>query len=583
MSFIERKKAGVHKQHSGLVGRHSEVSAIKYAASQIYNRMKGAKVKDYPNVFYFYGPTGSGKSTILQTAYTDCEKGELGFQPINIWIDCRALPRASVLARENLMLEMARAMLSVSDELIPYFKPMLQLWDKFCKGEPLPPSPGAVNMPAMPQQAPGRPATPGSGAPSVSIRNNVRNAYGAMASLQAQKGGNVQDIARSVSKNLQAVDAHKAIQPNIGAPAAPSQRDICSDLLAMFAASVDKLSASCPVIFYIDHYELIAEHDNWLRQEFLRAFQREFLLVMAGENNLHSIYHYDLGNVAACVRARPFSRFETEFMLSTFHRQLDAKAIEAAHNLTGGLPVSTCFVASALNNMATRANPAQIMKFLAYPKEDYGDKHDRYIAFICLDEFSNSDKNLLAVLGVMRSFDPQLFSHLAEVVNVRRTLEHLAQRYPFINASGQLSDFVLQTLRSYFKQENEAEYEALNQDAYVYYAEQARAKPEDMHLIVESMFYYFHVDGRAAFKHFNQLITHYMNSNLDLCDELCLAALDAGIPISWKDKIIKVADSLGALRRHDPKGTQLVQAALNAQEAAPQDKDHYLKFLEAMS
>ena len=97
------------------------------------------------------------------------------------------------------------------------------------------------------------------------------------------------------------------------------------------------------------------------------------------------------------------------------------------------------------------------------------------------------------------------------------------------------------------------------------------------------MFYYFHVDGRAAFKHFNQLMTHYMNSNLDLCDELCLAALDAGIPISWKDKIIKVADTLGALRRHDPQGSQLVQAALNAQEAAPQDKDHYLKFLEAMS
>lgn len=589
MSFIERKKAGVHKQHSGLVGRHSEIAAVKYALKQMESRMQGAKVKDYPNLFYFYGQTGSGKSTILQTVYSDCEKGELGFQPISVWLDCRVMPRSTVIAREMLLIELARGMMSLSEELVPYFRPMLVLWQKFCNGEPLPPSAFAPQA-AAPAQ-PAAPANPGPVSPSAPVprANNVRNAYGTMANLQAQKGANVQQIARNVTKNLQAVEAsHRAVTPGInpGPPAAGSMqtaRDICQELLQLFAASVDKISASCPVVFFIDHYELIAEHDGWFRQEFLRAFQRELLVVVAGESNLHSVYHYDLGNVASCVRARPFNRFETELFLSNYHRQIDSKAVEAAQDLTGGLPVSVCFVAAALQNMASRANAAQILKFLAYPKEDYGDKHDRYIAFVCLDEFSNSDKNLLAVLGVMRNFDPQLFSHLAEVVNVRRTLEHLSQRYPFVSANGQMSDFVARTLRSYFKQENEAEYEALNQDAYVYYAEQARAHPDDIALLAESMFYYFHVDPRAAFKHFNQLISHYMNQNLDLCDELCLAALDASIPTAWKDKIYKVADSLGALRRRDAKGSQLVQAALSAQESAPSDKDHYLKFLEAMS
>lgn len=593
MSFIERKKAGVHKQHSGLVGRHSEVAAVKYALKQMESRMKGLKVKDYPNVFYFYGQTGSGKSTILQTVYGDCEKGELGYQPLSVWLDCRFLPRSSQTSREMLIVELARAMTALSEELVPYFKPVLSFWDKFCKGEPLPASPYAqASAPSpMPQQQPTQLGQPGAVPPAAPMPrvNNVRNAYGTMASLPTSKSGNVQQIAKSVSKNMQAMQAaQRGIPaPSVGPGAGPGpsigNRDICQDMLQLFVAAVDKLSASVPVVFFIDHYELISEHDGWFRQEFLKAFQRELLVVIAGENNLHAVFHHDLGNVACCMRARPFNRYESELFLGTYHRQLDSKVLAAAQDLTGGLPVSTCFVASALQNMASRATPDKLLKFLAYPKEDYGDKLDRYIAFICMDEFSNSDKNLLAVLGIMRSFDAQLFSHLAEVVNVRRTLEHLSQRYPFISANGQLSDFVARVLRSYFKQENEAEYEALNQDAYVYYAEQAKASPNDIALLAESMFYYFHVDQRAAYKHFTQLISHYMNKNLDLCDELCLAALDATIPHAWKDKIIRIADALGALRKRDPKGTQLVQAAISAQETNAQDKDHYLRFLEAMS
>ncbi|MEZ0370692.1 MAG: hypothetical protein ACAI44_16495 [Candidatus Sericytochromatia bacterium] len=583
MSFIERKKAGVHKQHSGLIGRHSEIASIKYAVKQMESRIQGVKVKDYPNVFYFYGPVGSGKSTILQAAYADCEKGELGFQPLSVWLDCRFLARSSQIARESMIVELAQAMVALTDELQPYLKPLFQFWDKFCKGEALPPSPLGPPPPSAPPAAAG-PGAPTSVAPGsqVSRANPVRNAYGSMANLQAA-GGNVQQIARNVTKNMQAAQASQRGLPSPSAMGVQTNRDICQDLLMLFAGAVDKISASVPVVLFIDHYELIAEHDGWFRGEFLKAFQRELILVIGGESNLHSVYHYDLGNVSACVRARPFNRYETELFLSSYHRQLDSKVVEAAQNLTGGLPVSMCFVASALQNMASRADTAKLLKFLAYPKEDYGDKHDRYIAYICLDEFSNSDKNLLAVLGVMRSFDPQLFSHLAEVVNVRRTLEHLSQRYPFITASGQLSDFTARILRSYFRQENEAEFEALNQDAYVYYAEQARAKPDDIALLAESMFYYFHVDDRAAYKHFSQLIGHYMDKNLDLCNEICLAALDASIPAGWRDKILKIAESLGALRKRDPKGIQQVQAALTAPESSTQDKDHYLRFLEAMS
>lgn len=592
MSFIERKKAGVHKQHSGLVGRHSEISAIKYAIKQMESRIQGVKVKDYPNIFYFYGPAGSGKSTILQTAYADCEKGELGFQPLSAWLDCRMLPRSSQIARETLIIELAQSLVALSDELQPYFRPLLVYWDKFCRGEPLPSSPLGPQM-GGPMGAMGAPVAGPAGAPApvppagVSKVNRVGSAYGSMANLQSVGSSNVDQIARSVTKNMQAQQAAQrgiAPPPIGGMGGGPiGNRDVCQELTFLFTQAVDKISASVPVVLFIDHYELIAEHDGWFRQDFLKGFQRELVVVIAGESNLHSVYHYDLGNVSCCVRARPFNRYEIELFLNNYHRQLDTKVVEAVQNLTGGLPVSTCFVASALMNMASRANSEKLLKFLAYPKEDYGDKHDRYIAFICLDEYNNSDKNLLAVLGVMRSFDPQLFSHLAEVVNVRRTLEHLSQRYPFVQANGQLSEFTSRVLRSYFRQENEGEFEALNQDAYVYYAEQARARPDDISLLAESMFYYFHVDSKAAYKHFSQLIAHYMDKNPDLCNEICLAALDASIPNAWRDKILKIAEALGALRKRDPKGLSLVQAALNAPETSGNDKDHYLRFLEVMS
>lgn len=562
MSFIERKKAAIHKLHAGLIGRSSDIAAVKYAMRQLEGRLKKKNVKDYPNIFYFYGQTGVGKSTVLQTIYQDCERGELGYQPLCVWLDCKQLPASQAIAKESLMLGLAESMMDLTEDLVPYFKPMFQLWHQYSKEAGSAPAPAA--SPAMPT-------------PQAPRRNSASSAYGAMASLPSGKGS-VKSIARNVNKNMQAMQASQRQQ--VQAPT----RDITQEMLEQFAKTIDKVSSSCPVVFFIDHYEDFEAHDEWFRQTFLLAFQREIIVVIAGENNLHDIYQYQFGNVSDCRRIRPFTAFETDLYFRHFNRLQNPDILQATVNLTGGVPVAVSMISSALQHLTSRADMNQIMDFLAFPDEDYGDQLDKYITYIALDEFANSDKNMLAALCIMRSFEPQLYQHLSGVMNVRRTLDHLAQRYPFINAYGEMSSFVTRTLRGYFKQEMPQLYQELNESAYTFYAELLAEHQNDPTLLAESMFYYFHVTPKGSYQHLMKLLSHYLHQDLDLCDELCRAALDASIPSAWKENIRVISEGLGAFRKKDSRGSQsLLSAISKGEEGPPQDESFYLNYLEAMS
>lgn len=571
MSFIEQKKAAVHKLHSGLIGRQAEIAAVKYALKQLESRLaKQLKVKDYANVFYFHGHRGVGKSTLLQAIYQDCERGELGYQPLSVFIDCRELPRSEASGPENLILALARGLTEITDELKPYFQPLLQAWTSYLKGEAGPGAPSPLS-----------PAAPGPAGPAAPRHNPVRSAYGTMASLQGTKSQNVKNIARNVTKNMQAMEAAHRQPPSL----TPVSRDITGELLGHFSKAIDKISAACPVVFFIDHYELLEGMDDWFRNVFLAAFQRELVVVVAGESNLHDHYQYSFGKVADCIRLRPFSRFESSLYLRNFNRLQDEAILEATQNLTGGLPISMAMVSSALQHVLNRATPQQIQNFLAFPNEDYEDQIDQYIAYICLDEFAPADKNLLAVLAIMRHFEPTLFQSLSGVMNAARTLDHLAQRYPFVSPQGRMSPFAARTLRSYFKQEQGTLYDQINQDAYVYFVELANQNPQETAFVFESLYYYFHLQPQAAWQHFLQMISHYLHKDLDICDQLCLAALDASLPKSRKQDVEQIAEHLGAFRKKDSKGAQAILAILSgkSESSAAHDTQHYLNYLEAMS
>jgi len=241
-------------------------------------------------------------------------------------------------------------------------------------------------------------------------------------------------------------------------------------------------------------------------------------------------------------------------------------------------------VSAALQHLINRSSPNDILNFLAFPDVDYGDQLDKYIAYISLDEFPNSDKNLLAALALIRSFEPDLFQHLSGVMNIRRTLDHLSQRYPFVSAQGQMSSFVSRTLRGYFKQEQDSLYEQIYRAAYDFYLEKVQAHPENPELLINSMFYYFHIEPKGAYTHLIHLISHFLHKNLDICDELCLAALEASIPKNWKKEIAEIAESLGAFRKKDRKGAQAVLSAISGKNnLPPQDEQFYLNYLEMMS
>lgn len=572
MSFIERKKAAVHKMHAHIMGRHAEIAAVKYSLKQMQARLQQQKVKDYANIFYFYGIPGTGKSTVLQAIYQDCEQGELGYRPLTVWLDFHLVNTSHSSGREAFLVALAHAMIELSQELVPYFQPLLARWERFNKEASAPTT-----------STPQAPVAPPSNQPAPVRRNATSSAYATMAGLQGAGNRSVQSIARSVNRNMQAVQAgQRPAAMNSSAMGAGAAPEVLGELLDLFVKAVDKISASCPVLFLLDHYEQFSHHDAWFRQSFLSAFQRELVIAIGGQDNLHEAFQVSFGKVAACVRLRPFSAFETGLYLKLNNRLQDETLIQAVQDLTGGVPVALTMVSSAFQHTIQRSTPAQLLEFLAYPEVDYGDQMDKYIAYISLDEFPTTDKNMLATLAIMRDFQPELFQQLSGVMNVKRTLEHLSQRYPFVTANGHMSDFVSRTLRGYFKQELPTLFTEINQGAYAYYMGLIQAHPEEASLFFDSLYYYFHLDAHKAYQNFIQLVSHYLHKDLDMCDEVCLAALEASIPKSWREEVVRIAEGLGGFRKKDAKSSQVVLAAIS-NTSPPSDDNFYLNYIEAIS
>lgn len=590
MSFIERKKAGILKLYSGLIGRRAEIAAVKYAIRQMENRVSsGLKVRDYPNLFYFYGPVGSGKSTLLRTIYEDCERGELGFQPLDIWFDCSKIAQSEATAEESFVVELTRAVVNTEPQLKPHFQPVFDFWDNLIK-EASPLGVPGNNLPATAAPAP---------APSGPVRvNPVKAAYGSISSIDIKKsaGGkqNVKDIARSVNRNMQAMEAAQRT------PIAPPTVNTKGEIVKRFAQAVDQMASHFRVILYLDNFETFERSEEWFRHSFLKSFQKELIFVIAGETDLHTTYLQEFGNVASCVALHPFSVFETGHLLAHQTQISDPKVVVSAHRLSGGNPLCVAMIASALQHIASKepaqmaadpgptrqarlfalqqglpaaqsqAAPSPTLKFLEWPGDDYGDKINKYIAYIMLDEIPKADQNLLAVLALMNRFYPELFQHLSGVMNVQRTLETLSQRYSFVSPEGEMMEFMKRTLRGYFKQEMEDLFDEIMRGAYTYMAELVKQQPQNLNLLVDAMYYYFHLDFRVAYRHYVNLVSHYMNSQLDFCDRLAAEMLSCSIPQEVKHKIRSMSRSLGWFRKKDPNGSQFIMAEV----ANPEPIEH---------
>lgn len=565
MSFIERKKISAQKLFPGLVGRRAEIMAVKYALRQMEARASASlKVKDYPNLFYFYGSTGAGKTFLLKQIQQDCNHGELGFYPLCAWLSCHRIAESEAIAQESFLIELSRALLEADESLHDVLEPVFQCWQRYADAAPLTAAPAATvtPTPAAPQ-----PTTTVLRTAAPNRPNPVRAAYGTLANLEIKKRADGSQDVKALAKNIDR--KIQSFQPP-SQSAAPPPADHREDLQKLFAKAVDAISGSQRVVFFIDDYQVFERYDLWFRQQLLPLFQREVLFVIAGENDLHKAYVADLGNVAACIRLSPFSVFDAETYFQQQNRAIDTKLMVGAHRLAEGTPVSLALIAGAFNAMAGKP-PSAIMNFLALPDEDYGDKIHKYIAYIMMDQLSPVDQNLLGILAIMRTFDVHLFQHLAGILNVKQTLDGLAKRYPFVSTFGDMPDFVKKTLRGYLKQEQPNLYEEINQSAYHYFADRVREDPEEHALLYDALYYYLHVNPREAYKHFTHLISHFMHTHLDLCDRLCLIALEASLPKEVRERVRSMARSLGSFRKKDPTGSQFVLA--EATNAEPFKKD----------
>lgn len=573
MSFLQRKISGTQKLFPGIVGLRSEVAAIKYAIKQMDARASQAlKLKDYPNVFYFYGPVGSGKSTLLELAYQDCARGELGFHPLAVWFNCEHVARSEAIGPESFMVGLAKAIIEADENLARVFQPLFDRWDQYSKEEAkasnvsFPPA-GGPAAPAGPQAQVLRTAAP--------RQNSVQNAYSAIGSINAKKRSDgsqsIKSIARSVNRNIQAQEAQKRVVPQ-----APTT-NIRGEIMQHFTQAVDALSRQLRVVFFLDNYEAVERQDDWFRQDFLPQFQNELIFVMAGRTDLHKVYQTQLGNVASCVRMKNFNVFDTEMYFLKHLGLRDPKTVIPSQRLADGNPLCVSILSGAIQHVLKKT-PKDLMEFLEEPDEDYGDKQNKYLIYIMMDELPKVDQNLLAVLAIMREYDMYLFQNLSGAMNVKRTLDGLSQRYGFVSGFGQMSKFMKHTIRGYVKQELPHLYEEINQAAYEYFAEMVREDPDNHELLYDSLYYYFHVDSHAAYKHYIHVISHFLHTNLDFCDRLCIEILDCSLPKEWKNSLRQIARSLGAYRKKDPAGSQPVLSAISNAEPIEQEELQFLQF-----
>ncbi len=594
MSFIERKKAGLHKLHEGIIGRRAEIDAVKYAVRQMENRVAtGLKVRDYPNLFYFYGPAGSGKTTLMKTIFEDCERGEPGFQPLSVWFDCGKIAQSEATAEESFIVELSKALIQAEPQLAPHLQPILDLWLNLSQET-------ATPVPQTPAPQPG-----GAG-PTTNRVNAVKSAYGSLSSIDIKKnaGGrqNVKDIARSITRNMQAMEAAQRTPPP------PPAVNTKAEMVRRFANAMDQMNGYFRVVFFLDNYESFERSDEWFRNHFLKSFQKEVIFVVAGENNLHHTYQQEFGNVSMCLNMQPFSVFEIGELLSVQNQIQDPKVVVAAQRLTDGNPLGMMMISAALQHIVTQEKsaptpsrqsrlfalqqglesmaappPSPVLRFLEWPGDDYGDKINKYIAYIMMDALPQSDQNLLSVLAIMNHFNAELFQHLSGVMNIRRTLENLSQRYAFVSAQGEMNEFMKRTLRGYLKQEMEHMFDELMHNAYDFVAEQVRQQPEDLTLLIDAMYYYFHLDFRVAYRHYVNLISHYMHKELDFCDRLAAEMLTCSIPQEVKHKIRSMARSLGWFRKKDPNGSQFIMAEIANPEAIDKEEMRFVADLFLLS
>lgn len=575
--------------YAGLIGRRAELSAVKYAILQMESRASsGLKVRDYPNIFYIYGPVGVGKTTLMQTVFTDCEQGELGFQPLSIWFDCSRIAQSEATAEESFVVELSRAAVATEPQMAPLFEPVFDYWNHLSE---------AILNQNSSASAPSTTANP--------RINPVKAAYGSIANIPVKKSPsgqqNVKDIARSVTRNMQAMEAAQRTPP---IPAAVNSK---VEIVKLFAQAIDQISGHFRVVIFIDNYETFERSDDWFRQTFLKAFQKELIVVIAGETDLHKSFLQDFGNVVHCFQLNHFNVFETGQLLAFQNQINDPKIVVAAHRLGGGNPLCTAMIAAALHHINTQdTSPSSspqarlftlqmggnldssqslspALRFLAWPGDDYGDKINKYIAYIMMDELPPNDQNLLIILALMNRFHPELFQHLSGAMHVSRTLEHLSQRYRFVSPQGEMSRFMKNTLRGYTKQEMEHLFEETMHSAYEFMAAQVQQHPEDLNVLIDAMYYYFHLDFRVAYQHYVNLISHYMHSNLDFCDRLAAEMLSCSIPQEVKHKIRSMARSLGWYRKRDPKGSQFIMAEIAHPQAIDNEEMRFVADLFLLS
>lgn len=297
---------------------------------------------------------------------------------------------------------------------------------------------------------------------------------------------------------------------------------------------------------------------------------------MAGENDLSKTYLADFDNLAYCIALSPFTVFDTEMYLSLYGGIADPKVVVSTHRLAAGNPLVVSLINGAFQNMKT--TPAKMMTFVEWPEEDYGDQMNKYIAYIMMDETAKGDQNLLALLAIVRKFESQLFQNLAGILNPKRTLENLAKKYTFVQDSGEMSEWVKVTLRGYAKKEMPALYQEVNQGAYEFFSERVREDPENADLLVDAMYYYFHLSPDAAYTHLIHLVSHYLSANIDICDRLCAEVLYCAIPPEMKNNIRALARSLGYYRKKDPKGSQYVLQVISTVEPAEKTDMEFLQF-----
>lgn len=616
MGFLDKKK--IPENDKKFFFRQEYLATFKYG---LYNFSRSSNCY-YPYIYYLEGDEGSGKTWILNQVSLFCKDKNIAPSVIDIRFEAKNVILSEVLGIVNFLVQFRNLLVQKEPQFGTVFSKFDEAYRNFLLGtltdeqiyEKIPAekeiisnidtsenereddkknsfkandaksklaslrakaSPQKVSsQPPQQKTAPLKPsplhkelfqnAKPEEKKPSPSLKLSsaqVSSAYVPLNTLTDKelprtKSGKA-DI-KAIAKNLtNTVESLKKAPLKVV--------DYKAILFKKFLQAFDLICSNRKVVIIIDDFEKLQPIYNFFFNAFLKNARTEFLLVLSSQIDMERELKAKFDTNICYMYLQNFTFIEIEEYLNKQSLISEPSIIEAIIELTNGYPVGLSLIASAFHNF--KGDVFRIMQLLEAPTEEF--KNIRNVNAVTLDHLPQHDKKLIILLSIIRKIDPELIENIAGVFNAQKLIQNLSEKYSFVEEAG-LPDMIKRFTKTYAKHETTSLYDEIYRRAYEFYAEKLENDPKNKEYMIDSIYYHFRVNEDSAYKELLSIISVFISSDINFCEELLHGISSSGISKEMRDLIQILKDSIPYVVLKDYKKTlPLLRAISELQKASP--------------